>query len=77
MKAIRDEEKAKFAKEGSEKVIQQQLNKIDEVDHEYESSESKKLSQPQPPHQIGKDEINILDQAVMSSFKKQVEQAQE
>ena len=78
MRSIRDEEKAKAAKEGSQKVIDQQINKVDEVDHEYESQESKKLSQEhtETSHKMGKEEINILDQAVMSSFKKHLNEVE-
>lgn len=43
MQNLHDEEKARMAKEGSEKVIQQQMEKPEEVDHDYESPESQKM----------------------------------
>ena len=76
--SIRDEQKANAAKEGSQKVIEQQINKVDEVEHEYESQESKKLSlqHAETSHKMGKEEINILDQAVMTSFKKHLNEVE-
>jgi hypothetical protein len=57
--------------EGSERVVKEQLAHQDEVEHEYESQESQKLEPAkEETHKIGKDEINILDEAVMNSFKK-------
>jgi hypothetical protein len=86
MQALHDEVKAKQAKEESEKVIQNEINRPDEVDHEYESTESRKLAEKQSQkeeqskedsHKIGQEEINILDQAVMNTFKKHLSQIEE
>ena len=64
------------------------LEKPEEVDHEYESEESKRMLEKQlvreiqpkegaVGHKMGREEINILDQAVMNSFKKHLSEVEE